>query len=416
MLNFFKSTALTDDTAIIRRINRGYVLALTVIVILTLLCHQLTSEVIKQEIMGAEVSSNISGQITYITQVGKYANSLYSNQSEFDKTLLENSIFNLKISSDFISNYINSTDHNNTAKDSLKTAMKSSLKLENHVKEFIVAAEYFLQLNKNLSSPASDEAKKESLGIQKSLKSISLETNQELIKLLQISLADHQEKQIGDIKDLHKLQTFLTYGIVFIIFLEALFIFRPLVKTIEISQKNLIKMALEDVLTGLKNRRAFGKDFDAYQNSMARRKENKENFVIAVCDLDKFKSVNDTYGHDVGDLVLKHFANILRNTMRPSDVISRMGGEEFVILLTNTNEEKAYMVLERLRQKVESNPCPLKGNKGSVKLKFTTSIGYVEGPLEVANSKLEYYFKQADKALYKAKEGGRNMVVNGKDL
>lgn len=403
-------TITEKDDTVVGRLQSGYVLALTVIIIMTIFCHHLTSKVIEQEIVGAEVASNLSSQITHISQIGRYAVSYYMEPQDLDLTLMENSINNMKTSLIHIGAYIDSKEEENSAKTALRKAMRDSLLLEDRLGVFITDSVNYLALSKRTPSTDPVAAAKEMLEVQRALKKISDKPNQELIKLLQISLADHQENQILEIKNLHQMQTFLTYGIVFTILLEAFFIFRPLVKKVEISQKNLMRLALEDTLTGLKNRRAFTRDFEAYEKTLSR---TNEKFVLAICDLDKFKSVNDTYGHDVGDLVLKHFGLILKRTLRPTDVVARMGGEEFAILLANTNEVTAFKILDRLRQIVEKNPCPLKGKDNPEKLKFTTSIGYAEGPLEGRSIDIDEFMKLADNALYIAKEQGRNRVING---
>lgn len=401
----------SKDISAVAKLQRGYVLALTVIIIMTVFCHHLTSKVIEQEIVGAEVASNLSAQITHITQIGRYAFSYYSNPEELDLTLMGNSINNMSSALNHVKSYIDSTNNENTAKTALRKSMRDSLLLEQRLYTFVKDAQTYLDIVKQPTPSDPGEASRQTLEIQRNLKKISDKPNQEVIKLLQIALADHQENQLSEIRDLHQMQTFLTYGIVFIILLEAMFIFRPLVKKVDRTQRNLMRLALEDTLTGLKNRRAFTKDFDAYQMALQRKKEK---FVLAICDLDKFKSVNDTYGHDVGDLVLKHFGTILKRTLRPTDIVARMGGEEFAILLTNTNEVVAFKVLDRLRHVVEKNPCPLKNKKDpSAKLPFTTSIGFAEGPIAGHKINIDEFMKLADLALYKAKEQGRNQVVNG---
>ncbi len=401
------------DKTIISWLSRGYVLALTLLIILTLLSHYLTSRVIEQEIIGAEISFALSNQITHINQVGHYATLYYKGKEELDFTLMKNAINNMKSSANKISTYIDNKDHDASGRNNLRKSMRSSLSAESRLQEFIKSSDEYLRLSIRPPSNNPDEAIKEILEVQHSLKRITDDSNGNLVKLLQLALADYQENQVFEIKKLHELQLYMTFGMVFIILLEALFVFRPLVNKIEKSQLSLIKQALEDPLTELKNRRAFSKDFDSYNLSLGRKKEK---YVLAVCDLDKFKSVNDTYGHDVGDLVLKHFANILKKTLRPSDVIARMGGEEFVILLTNTNAVTAQKILDRLRQITEKNPCPLKGKNKGQTLKFTTSIGYAEGPIKGDDVTMDTYIKLADKALYKAKENGRNMVVNGQEV
>ena len=402
-----------SDKIIITWLSRGYVLALTLLIILTLFSHYLTSRVIEQEIIGAEISFALSNQITHINQVGHYATIYYKGKEELDLTLMKNAINNMKSSAEKISSYINNEKYDYSGRENLRKSMQSSLGLENRLQEFIKSTDEYLKLITRVSSNNPERASQEALETQRGLKKINDDSKGNLIKLLQLALADYQENQLAEIKKLYELQLYLTFGMVLIILLEALCIFRPLVKKIEKSQLSLIKQALEDPLTELKNRRAFTKDFDSYNLSLERKKEK---YVLAICDLDKFKSVNDTYGHDVGDLVLKHFANILKKTLRPTDVIARMGGEEFVILLTNTNAATAQKILDRLRQITEKNPCPLKGKNKGQTLKFTTSIGYAEGPIKGDGINMDTYIKLADKALYKAKDGGRNMVVNGREI
>lgn len=407
MLKLTAFASSNTDKSLLSWLSRGYVLALTLLIILTLLSHYLTSRVIEQEIIGAEISFILSNQITHINQISHYATTYHKDREELDFTLMTNAIGNMKLSVNKITAYINNEKLDNSGRTNLKKSMRSSLGLEKRLQDFINSAEGFLNLSVTIPSDNHEKT------LDKALKKITDESKNNFIKLLQIALTDYQENQLVEIRKLHELQLYLTFGMVFIILLEALLIFRPLVKKIEKSQLILIKQALEDPLTELKNRRAFSKDFDSYNLSLGRKKEK---YVLAVCDLDKFKSVNDTYGHDVGDLVLKHFANILKKTLRPSDVIARMGGEEFVILLTNTNAVTAQKILDRLRQITEKNPCPLKGKNKDQTLKFTTSIGYAEGPIKGDGVTMDTYIKLADKALYKAKENGRNMVVNGREV
>lgn len=407
MLKLTAFASSNTDKSLLSWLSRGYVLALTLLIILTLLSHYLTSRVIEQEIIGAEISFILSNQITHINQISHYATTYHKDREELDFTLMTNAIGNMKLSVNKITAYINNEKLDNSGRTNLKKSMRSSLGLEKRLQDFINSAEGFLNLSVTIPSDNHEKT------LDKALKKITDESKNNFIKLLQIALTDYQENQLVEIRKLHELQLYLTFGMVFIILLEALLIFRPLVKKIEKSQLILIKQALEDPLTELKNRRAFSKDFDSYNLSLGRKKEK---YVLAVCDLDKFKSVNDTYGHDVGDLVLKHFANILKKTLRPSDVIARMGGEEFVILLTNTNAVTAQKILDRLRQITEKNPCPLKDKNKDQTLKFTTSIGYAEGPIKGDGVTMDTYIKLADKALYKAKENGRNMVVNGREV
>ncbi len=159
----------------------------------------------------------------------------------------------------------------------------------------------------------------------------------------------------------------------------------------------------KDTLTGLFNRRKLEaklKDFGVPPPPSRRLADSDHTDYLAIMDLDRFKIVNDTYGHLIGDEVLLTFANILRRTLRDSDLIFRYGGEEFVILLTDTSCDAIAEVLERVRRNVETHEFPMVGN-------ITVSIGYAH--LDSHSTPLDVLDK-ADRALYFVKEHGRNRV------
>ena len=160
----------------------------------------------------------------------------------------------------------------------------------------------------------------------------------------------------------------------------------------------LKKASLTDPLTGLNNRRYL----DAIiEKEIARADRYKESLSMASLDLDHFKTVNDTWGHPMGDEVLKLVANIVRQSIRESDVIVRMGGEEFAILLPHTDISDAYMVAERARQAIEAESHPIVG-------KVTASFGVAERQSgETYNS----LYRRVDEAMYRAKNSGRNRVI-----
>ncbi|HIJ90857.1 MAG: GGDEF domain-containing protein [Desulfobulbaceae bacterium] len=166
---------------------------------------------------------------------------------------------------------------------------------------------------------------------------------------------------------------------------------------------NLQEMATRDALTGLSNRRFLENNINQLIASLKRRNSQ---MGILMCDLDFFKKVNDEYGHDVGDQILKTLAIILQNTVRSSDIIIRYGGEEFLILLTDCEKTMAGEVAEKIRNAVEKHVFQVENGS----LRKTISIGTSLFPNDT-----EAFWecvKFADIALYKAKETGRNRVVN----
>ena len=161
------------------------------------------------------------------------------------------------------------------------------------------------------------------------------------------------------------------------------------------------ELSITDALTGLHNRRHFEQTAD---REFLRAARYKSNLTFAVIDIDFFKHINDTYGHLCGDKILKEVAFLINDSFRKTDMVFRYGGEEFVIILTETNETGAQIPLERLREKIENNAFKFKTET----LKVTVSIGF-SSAVEASEDATEL-FSFADKALYKAKESGRNQI------
>ncbi|MCX4083429.1 PleD family two-component system response regulator [Rickettsia hoogstraalii] len=164
-----------------------------------------------------------------------------------------------------------------------------------------------------------------------------------------------------------------------------------------------VNLAAKDGLTGLFNRRYF----DIHLKQMIE-KANKESIklYLLMCDIDNFKHVNDTYGHQAGDKVLTIVSRILKNTLRVTDLIARFGGEEFTILLTDIDISKAIETAERIRVKIEYMDFHIEDQIEP--LKKTISIGVTEYKKEES---IESFIERADKAMYEAKTTGKNKVV-----
>jgi len=170
------------------------------------------------------------------------------------------------------------------------------------------------------------------------------------------------------------------------------------------SVQQTIELAVTDGLTGLNNRRYLDKHMKIlFERAVARGRP----LSLCITDIDRFKSVNDTYGHDAGDEVLREFAARVRSTVRGADLACRYGGEEFVVVMPDTTPDTAAAIAERLRMVIESQPFILK--QSGIALAITASLG-ISSTLWGAESP-EQLLKQADKALYEAKHAGRNRVV-----
>ena len=164
-----------------------------------------------------------------------------------------------------------------------------------------------------------------------------------------------------------------------------------------------IEMAITDALTGLYNRRYM----ETHVGTLVDQANSRgKPLSVLILDIDYFKSINDTHGHDAGDDVLQDFAIRIRKSIRGIDLACRYGGEEFVVVMPETDMAVATMVAERLRRRIASEPFPIQ--KGARMIEVTISIGIAAlGP----NDNAAAVIKRADQALYRAKRDGRNRVV-----
>jgi two-component system cell cycle response regulator len=163
-----------------------------------------------------------------------------------------------------------------------------------------------------------------------------------------------------------------------------------------------MEAAVIDSLTGLHNRRYL----DAKLEPLVRRVgAGRAGLAVLHCDLDHFKEINDTYGHDAGDAVLREFARRLSTTVRPLDLVCRTGGEEFVVVMPGTSADLATLAAERLRRRIVSAPYEI---APQVAVPVTVSIGVAAARLDDTAAGL---LKRADEALYRAKQAGRNRVM-----
>lgn len=164
-----------------------------------------------------------------------------------------------------------------------------------------------------------------------------------------------------------------------------------------------LSLALTDSLTGLFNRRYLMVHLEKLLN---KNKENNKALCVLMLDIDHFKRINDTYGHAVGDEVLKTFSSRISQRLRSFDLVARQGGEEFVVVLPDISKDMAIQVAERLRSGIASAPFEVSSPQGPISV--TVSIGAVL--IEGEDVTVEESLRRADDELYRAKEGGRNRV------
>lgn len=176
--------------------------------------------------------------------------------------------------------------------------------------------------------------------------------------------------------------------------------------TLELLQlfKETRELANKDFLTGSYNRRYF---FESGSAIFKKAKRKNKSLAVAMFDIDHFKKINDTYGHDIGDIAIKNIATTLQNSLRGSDLLARFGGEEFCALLEDITKEDAIELFEKIRNSFESSTITV----GDISFSYTVSVGICYG----LEKNLDEMIKKSDEGLYIAKQNGRNKtIINGK--
>ncbi|MEJ6656523.1 MAG: GGDEF domain-containing protein, partial [Pseudomonas sp.] len=167
-------------------------------------------------------------------------------------------------------------------------------------------------------------------------------------------------------------------------------------------EQELKRQATTDPLTGLFNRRQYEMLF---RRERERCRRQGTSICLAMADLDAFKMLNDGLGHDSGDIALKYVADLFTAQLREGDVVGRFGGEEFIILLPDTDVTEAECVIERLRARLEDTPVMLKGEPRTITATFSVSAVW-DGETDILET-----LRRVDEGLYRGKRAGRNRVV-----
>ena len=183
---------------------------------------------------------------------------------------------------------------------------------------------------------------------------------------------------------------------------EAMFIFRPLFRRMN----NLVDMAQSDPLTGCWNRRSV---LDAANRDFARSWRTASPLSVIFMDIDHFKHINDSHGHLAGDAVIRTLTSTVKAALRTSDMLGRIGGEEFVVLLVDTDCQNAAMVAEKLRLQLAGTPVFY----DKTEISFTVSLGVAE--IRAGDADALSLIDRADSLMYRAKSGGRNLVCSEQD-
>lgn len=212
----------------------------------------------------------------------------------------------------------------------------------------------------------------------------------------------HQRDTEHVLHELSLLQLGIGITVMLTLLTEAIAIFRPMVKRITLFTSEIIRLATVDPLTELLNRRGF---LDRCSIELSRARRFRRPLTLMLLDVDHFKNVNDTYGHEGGDEALRLMARALRDVLRGTDLAGRIGGEEFAVLLVETDLVGALQVAERLRTAISNLSIEFQGHM----LRITASIGVSR--VSTDSDSVNQALRDADHAMYRAKQAGRNLVV-----
>lgn len=373
-----------------------YILSLAVIAILSIITHFVLQSVIEEQ-SETGLLVNKSGQQRMLSQrASLFAIEFLKTGNEEAKLLTLSALQQLEENHSFlIKPHVDAIKDNKPSPMSPKMQslyFKDPVNIDKNIQQF---REYILFAVENQQSDIKSEREQNEL-----IKPFLDMARLPFLSSLNSVVSQYEKESVLDIAELKLAQNVVLVIVMLTILLEALFVFRPMVSRISQFAKQLQHEANYDHLSNIYNRRAF---FMVTEKLIQLPIRNNEPFSIILMDIDKFKAINDTYGHDAGDMVIFELAQLLKRELRNADVVARFGGEEFIIFMSKTSLSNAVLIAEKITTLVENTDFSL----GDINLKVTVSSGVTEGS---ASDGLDFAIKRADERLYKAKTTGRNRV------
>jgi diguanylate cyclase (GGDEF)-like protein len=373
-----------------RRLTGSYISALLIIAGLTIVSHLALAYVLQHN-KGSAAIINVSGRQRMLSQriaslAAEYRLGDASARPELMSAIDEFQTNEMNLSSANLAS--SSTDHETLSIRQIYFDGKPSLNDDSII--FVADARRIASL------PAGDPAAASALS-----RVFAAARSPLLIKLNEV-VQIHQHSADVVFAELEKIQLITLVFVLLTLAVEALTIFRPMITWIIKYTGEVVRLATIDPLTEVANRRGF---IERFETERARAARSRRPLSLLMFDVDHFKSVNDTYGHDGGDAVLRAMADCFRQMMRTSDVAGRLGGEEFAILLPETDLSGAQFLAERLRAAVERMALSF----GKSYIGVTVSIGVVS--VQHDEGAIERALHDADALMYRAKQRGRNCVV-----
>ncbi|MDK9693157.1 MAG: GGDEF domain-containing protein [Sulfurimonas sp.] len=403
-------------------ITRRYVVALAIIAFLSTLAFLMLHLVLKDTQSIAYVV-NISGKQRMLSQhIALDVQKVYNCSRERD-------FEGVKVIKKRLERLSDEMLHANEMLSSGKLSPTEEIKLTYEIQNLYFTPTGVAQRVENYVKAAKELLHiEESMEMEASVRFFNTESNALLQDLNKI-VEQYQKEGEADLRKIQRVENIIYFVTLIALLLEVIFIFQPMarklieltkdkeiilgdlqhqveMRTLHLERANeqLSKLASHDPLTGLLNRLGL----EADMSELARHyREHKAPFAVILFDVDWFKSVNDTYGHDMGDFVLCELAMLLKEHFRHEDKIYRAGGEEFLALLSRVSVEESLLIAQKIRQVVEAHLFQKEG----IAIHMTISAGVYHTDVNSGVKNYKNIYKLTDMALYRAKEEGRNRVV-----
>ncbi|MGH7118196.1 MAG: diguanylate cyclase [Acetobacteraceae bacterium] len=367
-----------------KRVTAAYLTALGLIALLATGAYFLLDDVAARQLDAARVTRLGGHQIMLLQRIGLLLADFEAGTVTARAPLVA-AISELRSTEDTLADRAGRTPRGNLSPAARELFFSAPDPLDQAIRAFIDGARRF-------GDPATGN-------MEQAYRRLQADLHERLLPRLIASLSNFESETHRHIERLRTAQRALLAMLLVALVLQAMFIFRPLVVQTRHYAAHLYRLATSDDLTGLANRRHF-MEIAARDFELARRSGRK--IGVMVLDLDHFKKINDEQGHAIGDAVLRRFGEIATAMLRQSDMIARIGGDEFAILLPETDLEGATTVAEKLRRTIAEDRS---GNGPPL----TTCIGVAI--LRADDNSIDDLLRRADKALYQAKYDGRNRVA-----
>lgn len=373
----------------IRTLSYGYIAALSIIAAMSFCIYLFLNQVIAEQNSSSLIVSARQAKLSQ--RVALHASQYVEDRSAFNRQLLEDSLELFSRSHYEFAGHSGGAGASGGMPETVRAVFFDlPYKLDDKAKKYIAETEAFL----------ADDAARQTRD-NRHFKYMVQASSGPLINALDAAVMAYEADSYGKISRLQSYQRAALFVIFAALVAEALFIFMPLVRRVREYAGKLEMLALTDPLTGIDNYRNF---MQKGLKEVKRGIRLVKPLSVAITDIDHFKDINDKYGHNAGDEVLREFASTVKKCLRLEDDLGRIGGEEFGLLMPHTKLSDARTVAERIRKTVEITPVVYNGRE----IYLTVSTGIAEANPKVMN--IDHVLNAADKALYEAKKKGRNAV------